>query len=186
MFISPYTKSVQCQRKQQVIYCPLLVKWWLSQKLGGEVWLTCSHEHNLILAIICQNSVHHNVSQGVVNFDTCEHRTTSERVDRVIHQRVESNKSDNFIREVFSGLDLWIICFAWALKLQKKSQLISDRVFYISFHQFNYGADSLKQFIGMCLLLEAKIRTAGDKAYVKHLFHTWCQHQIVHHITSLN
>lgn len=119
MFISPYTKSVQCQQKQQVIYCPLLVKCWLSQKLGGEVWLTCSQEHNLILAIICQNSVHHNVSQGVVNFDTCEHRTTSERVDRAIHQRVESNKSDNFIREVFSGLDPWIICFAWALKLQK-------------------------------------------------------------------
>lgn len=68
--------------------------------------------------------------------------------------------------------------FCLGTKITKKSQLISD--------QFNYGADSLKQFIGMCLLLEAKIRTAGDKAYVKHLFHTWCQHQIVHHITSLN
>lgn len=76
--------------------------------------------------------------------------------------------------------------FCLGTKITKKSQLISDRVFYISFHQFNYGADSLKQFIGMCLLLEAKIRTAADKAYVKHLFHTWCQHQIVHHITSLN
>lgn len=132
--------------------------------------LTCSQEHNLILSIISQNSVHNNVSQGVVHFDTREHGATTQGVHRAIHQRVESNKSDNFIREVFGGLDPWIICLAWALKWVRSgmtSQLISDYASYMSSQQL--GCYSLRQFIGMCLLLEAKLRTTGCKTYVEHL-----------------
>lgn len=77
--------------------------------------LTCSQEHNLILSIFCHNSVHHNLSQGVVHPDTCEHRSAGQRVDRAVHERVESNETDHLIWEVFGGLDPCIISLAGTL-----------------------------------------------------------------------
>lgn len=78
--------------------------------------LTCSQEHDLILSIICQNSVHHDVSQGVVHPDTCEHRASRQRVNGTIHERVESDEADNLIWEVFGGFDLGIVRLTGALR----------------------------------------------------------------------
>lgn len=93
--------------------------------------LTCSQEHNLILSILCQNSVHHNLSQGVVHTDTCEHWSASQRVDRAIHKRVESNETDHLIWEVFGGLDPCIICLAGTLMKTIKLLLILCKGFTI-------------------------------------------------------
>lgn len=104
-----------------MIECPLLVRYGITIDNGGRgLCLTCSQEHDFILSILCKNSVHHNLSQGVVHSDTCEHGSASQRVDRAIHKRVESNETDHLIREVFGGLDPWIICLTGTLKGQNK------------------------------------------------------------------
>lgn len=94
-----------------VIHCPLVFK---------KKPLTCSQEHDLILPIICHNPVHHNVSKGVIHSDTCEDRSSSQRVNWVVHQRVKSNKTDHLIWKVFGGLDSWIIRLTGALKNKRK------------------------------------------------------------------
>lgn len=76
---------------------------------SGGLCLTCPQEHDLILSILSQNPVHHNLSQGVVHSDTSEHRLASQRVHRPIHKRVEPNEADHLIWEVFGGFDLCII-----------------------------------------------------------------------------
>ena len=86
------------------------------QVITGYVCLTCSQKHDLILSILCQNSVHHNLSQGVVDSDPCEHGSAGQRVDRAVHERVEPDETDHLIREVFGGLDPWIIRLAGTLK----------------------------------------------------------------------
>lgn len=93
--------------------------------------LTCSQEHDFILSILCQNSVHHDLSDGVVHSDTCEHRLASQRVDRAIHKRVESNETDHLIWEVFGGLNLCVICLARTLKEENKNMLISQDEFHM-------------------------------------------------------
>lgn len=82
--------------------------------------LTCSQEHDLVMSILCHNSVHHDLSQGVVYSDSCEHGSASQGVDRAMHKRVESNETDHLIWEVFGGLDPWIICLAGTLGGQNK------------------------------------------------------------------
>lgn len=79
------------------------------------VRLTCSQEHDLILPVLCQNSVHHNLSQGVVHPDACEHGSAGQRVHGAVHQRVEPDETDHLIREVFGGLDLRVIRLAGTL-----------------------------------------------------------------------
>lgn len=101
------------------LYCSTAICWYdekfqeTSRREG--LCLTCSQEHNLILSIFCHNSVHHNLSQGVVHPDTCEHRSTGQRVDRAVHEGVESNETDHLIWEVFGGLDPCVISLAGTL-----------------------------------------------------------------------
>lgn len=91
--------------------------WW-HMELQGAPWikgLTCSQEHNFILSILCRNPVHHNLSQGVVHSDTRENRSSGQRVDRAMHERVKSNETDHLVWEVFGGLDPCIVGLAGTL-----------------------------------------------------------------------
>lgn len=72
------------------------------------------------MSILRQDSVHHNLGKGVVHSDACEHRSASQRVDGVIHERMESNETDHLIWKVFRGLDPRVIRPAGTLKDQVK------------------------------------------------------------------
>lgn len=92
-------------------------------KRRKRVCLTCSQEHDLIRSILRQNSVHYNLSEGVVHADAREHGPSGQSVDGAIHQGVESNETDHVVREVFGRLDLCVVRAAGTLMEQVETSV---------------------------------------------------------------
>lgn len=67
--------------------------------------LTCSDEHDVVVAIRSADSVHNDLCEAVWHSSAQEERTATERRHWVIHQRVMTCKLDHIIWETFSGLE---------------------------------------------------------------------------------
>lgn len=62
--------------------------------------LTSADKHDIILAVLCFNPVHHYLSELVVHISFDYDRTVVDWKHRVVHGRMASGKCDDIIRKV--------------------------------------------------------------------------------------
>lgn len=67
--------------------------------------LTCSNEHDVVMAICSINSIHSDLCEAVRHSSAQEERTATEGCHWVIHQRMMTCELDHVIWEAFSGLE---------------------------------------------------------------------------------
>ena len=78
--------------------------------------LTCSEEHDLVLAVLSGDAVHHDLRERVLGAHQLEDGPAVQREHRAVHQRVEAHEADHLIGEVLGGLDLRVVRLAGALR----------------------------------------------------------------------
>ena len=78
--------------------------------------LTCPEEHDLVLAVLGRDPVHHDLRECVVGAHQLEDGPAVQREHRAVHQRVEADEAHHLVGEVFGGLDLGVVGLAGTLR----------------------------------------------------------------------